>query len=504
MRSNSSLAQMKKEYNIADFGAVGNGQTVNTGVIQQVIDKASADGGGKVVVPAGQFLTGTLAMKSNVELHLRKGAILLGNTDPFDYQEMEMPGHPVSPKQDDNSSLALLVAYRADNIAVTGTGTIDGQGTALALNIDSLYHLGILKDPNYSSWGNRPNEKVRPKLFRFSLCNNVSIQDATLQNSACWGLSFELCRNLTLGKLIVLNRAYWNNDGMDITDCKNVRITNCDINSADDGICLKSYYPGNSNDSVLIADCTIRSGASAIKFGTASYGGFKNVTINNIKIYDTYRSAIAIESVDGGDIENIRVTNVVAENTGNAIFVRLGNRVRKTPGKIENIYIGNIKVQVPFGRPDINYDIRADEPGYHNPFSSSITGIPGYNVKDVTLENIEITYPGRASKAQAYFSLSRLKDFPEKIHNYPEFSMFGEMPSWGFYVRHTDNIKMKNVVLKLDDYDFRPAFIFDDVNNIDMDKIILPVDYQNNQIILRGNTHFSIKASGKLQEKRVL
>ncbi|MCO5238227.1 MAG: glycosyl hydrolase family 28 protein [Chitinophagaceae bacterium] len=498
---NRLYAQSQQQYNISDYGSVGDGKVLNTKPIQNLIDKASEQGGGIVLIPAGKFLTGTLVMKSNVELHLEKNAILLGSTNPFDYKEVEMKGHPVSPKQDDNSQLALLVAYQSNNIAVTGSGTIDGQGRELALNIDSLYHVGIIKDPNY---GGRPNETVRPKLLRFSMCNNVTIREATLKNSACWGLSFDLCTLLTLNKLTIINRAYWNNDGVDINDCKNVRITDCDISSADDGICLKSYYLGESNDSVLISNCTIRSGASAIKFGTASYGGFKNVTIDNIKIFDTYRSAIAIESVDGGDIENIKVTNIYAKNTGNALFIRLGNRVQQTPGKVENIYLGNIQVQVPFNRPDINYDMRAAEPGYHhNPFPSSITGIPGYHVKNVILENIEISYPGRASKGQAYFSLSRLGDFPEKINDYPEFSMFGEMPCWGLYVRHADDIKMKNITLKLDAEDFRPAFIFDDVKNVHMDKIRLPPDYQNGQIILRGNKAFSLNGSGNIKAKEI-
>lgn len=206
---------------------------------------------------------------------------------------------------------------------------------------------------------------MRPKLVRFSECHHVRFSAITFKNSSCWGLSLELCNNLVIDGVTVYNRAYWNNDGMDITDCKNVRITHCKVNSADDGICLKSYYPGYSDDSIYIADCTIRSGASALKFGTASFGGFKNVTIENIAIFDTYRSAIAIESVDGGDIENISVNNIVAKNTGNAIFIRLGQRSGDIPG------------------------------GYHNPFPSSITGIPGHYVQDVVLSNIEVTYPGR-------------------------------------------------------------------------------------------------------------
>ncbi|MFT3902671.1 MAG: glycosyl hydrolase family 28 protein [Niabella sp.] len=502
LHSNKLISQSSKQYNIQQYGAVSNGTTLNTEIIQKAINTASENGGGVVVIPKGKFLTGSLEMKSNVSVYLQKGAVLLGSTDPFQYKEIHLERGALKPKNDDNASLALFVAYRADNISIAGPGTVDGQGRALAINIDSLYHLGIIKDPNYSSWANRPNEKIRPKLVRFSTCDYVKIEEATLMNSASWGLSFELCNNLVLDKLVIINLAYWNNDGMDITDCKNVQVTNCDINSADDGICLKSYYPGRTNDSVLIANCTVRSGASAIKFGTASYGGFKNVTINNIKVFDTYRSAIAIECVDGGTIENIRATNIVAKNTGNAIFIRLGNRAEGV-GQLKNIYIGNMKVQVPFIRPDINYDLRAHEPAYTNPISSSITGIPGHKVKDITIENVEITYPGRATKGQAYFPLSRLKDFPEKIKEYPEFSMFGEMPAWAFYVRHADNITMRNITLKLAAEDFRPAFVFDDANNIDMEKIKLPRGYQYEQIILRNNEGFSIKESGDLEGKKI-
>lgn len=496
-----SFAQEKKEYSIVKYGAVGDGKILNTKAIQKAIDIASANNGGKVIVPEGKFLTGALEMKSKVELHISENATLLGSTNPSHYASLEMEGRPESPKKDDNSQLALLVAYKADNISISGPGVIDGQGRALALHIDSLHHFGIAIDPNYSYGLNRPNEKMRPKLVRFSTCNNVNFSNTTFRNSACWGLSFELCSNLVIDSITIFNRAYWNNDGIDITDSKNVRVTNCNVNSADDGICLKSYYPNYFNDSVHIANCTIRSGASAIKFGTASYGGFKNVNIENIEIYDTFRSSIAIESVDGGIIENIQVSNITAENTGNAIFIRLGHRDGEKPGVIKNVHIANMKVEVPFGRPDMNYDIRAMSSGHHNTIPSSITGIPGHSVQDVLLENIEITYPGRASKGQAYFSLSRLDQFPEKIRNYPEFSMFGELPAWGIYIRHTTGIKMKNVFLNLEDRDFRPALIFDDVKGIDLQKIKLPDNLNSEQIILKDFSEFNMtpKKEGQIR-----
>ena len=487
-----AFAQKGKEYPIENYGAIADGKTLNTGAIQKVIDMASANNGGKVIVSKGNYLTGTLEMKSNVELYISEDGKLLGSTNPRDYYTLEMKGRPESPKKDDNSQLALLVAYKADNISISGNGIIDGQGQALALNVDSLHHLGIAVDPNYSERHKRPNEKMRPKLLRFSSCDNVHLSETTFRNSACWGLSFELCNSLIIDNVTIYNRAYWNNDGMDITDSKNVRVTNCDVNAADDGICLKSYYPDYYNDTIYIANCTIRSGASAIKFGTASYGGFKNVTIDNITIFDTYRSSIAIESVDGGLIENIKVSNITAQNTGNAFFIRLGHRGGEKPGIVRNVHISNMKVQVPFGRPDINYDIRATTAGHFNTIPASITGIPGHYVENVLLENIEITYPGRASKGQAYFSLSRLDQFPEKIKNYPEFSMFGELPSWAVYVRHTTGITMKKVSLQLEDTDFRPALIFDDVKGVDLLDLSIPNNLSKEQIILKDVIKFEM------------
>jgi len=473
-----------REYNILDFGAKPDGETINTEIIQKIINQASEAGGGEIVVPVGVFLTGSLELKSNIHLFLAKGAILLGSSNPYHYQEMKMPGRPDTDKKDDNSQLALLTAYKADNITISGSGKIDGQGRALALNIDSLHHIGNRIDPNYNFNDMRPSETVRPKLFYFSTCNNINILGVELQNSACWGLSFELCHGLKIDGAKVFNRAYWNNDGIDILDCRNVSIINCDINSADDGICLKSYYSKYGNDSIYIANCTLRTSASAIKLGTASYGGFKNITINNIKVYDTYRSAIAIESVDGAEIKNLEVGNVKAENVSNAIFIRLGHRGGKKPGSIENVYIHNVKAQIAFGRPDINYDMRGPSIGFfHNPFPASITGIPGYKAEGIRIENVEIIYPGRSSKGMAYIPLSRLSQVPEQISNYPEYDMFRELPAWGFYVRHVNNIVFKNVVLKVEHPDFRPPFVLDDVTDVTFNQLTLPED--SSSIVIR-------------------
>lgn len=487
-----------KKFLVTQYGAVPDGKTLNTQAIQKAIDAAFKNKGGQVIFPKGKFLSGSVVMKSNVTLYFEEEAVLLGSTNPKDYVNMAFAGRPDSPKKDDNSQLALILAHKANNIAIKGKGTIDGQGLQLALNIDSLHHAGVAIDPKYSLRRNRPNETMRPKLFRFSQCDTVLIEGLKVGEASCWGLSFELCSNLVLDKLTIVNRSYWNNDGIDITDCKNVKVTNCDINAADDGICLKSYYPGYYNDSIYIANCTIRSSASAIKFGSASFGGFKNVTIKDIKVYDTFRSAIAIESVDGAIIDNIDVSNIDAVNTGNAIFIRLGQRSGDKPGSIKNVSIKNIKVQVPFGRPDINYDLRGPEVDFfHNPFPSSIVGMEGYAIENVVLENIEINYPGRASKAMAYIPLSLLDQVPEAAKDYPEFSMFGELPAYGFYVRHVNGISMKNIKLTLDNPDFRPAIVFDDVKGIQMEEITVPKK-QKGQIILKNSKEIGLDIDSNL------
>lgn len=489
----SNAKRLQKDFLITSYGAKSDEKTINTIAIQKAIDAAFKNKGGRVVFPKGNFLSGSIILKSNVTLYFEEGCVLLGSTNPKDYPNMTFEGRPDSPKKDDNSQMALIIAHKAKNIAVIGKGTIDGQGLQLALNIDSLHHAGITVDPKYSLRRNRPSETMRPKLFRFSQCESIVIEGLKAGEASCWGLSFELCHNLVLNNLKIVNRSYWNNDGIDITDCKNVRVTNCDINAADDGICLKSYYPGFYNDSVYIANNTIRSSASAVKFGSASFGGFKNVIIKDIKVYDTFRSAIAIESVDGAFIENIEVSNIDAVNTGNAIFIRLGKRTEDKPGSIKNVSIKNIKVQVPFDRPDSNYDLRGPEVDFfHNPFPSSIVGLKGHNIENVVLENIELNYPGRSSKGMAYIALNRLHQVPEAAQDYPEFSMFGELPAYGFYVRHANGISLKNIKLTLDDADFRPAFVFDDVQNINMQEINLP-EAKHKQIVLKNVTSATLE-----------
>lgn len=490
----------QKKYNIKNFGAVADGRTLNTEKIQAAIDKASGDGGGQVIIPEGKFVTGTIVLKQGVDLHLNPNAVLLGSTNPYDYPFMNEVLIKGSVKEGESIG-ALIGARSADHIAITGQGTIDGQGRKLALTIDSLFYVGKLDTAYYNLRRKRPGR--RPGDIKIESCENVTVSGITIKNAAGWVQTYDLCKNLTIDHIRVESDAYWNNDGMDVEDCSNVRITHCFVNAADDGICLKSVHAGLFNDSIYIDNCTVRSSASAIKFGTASTGGFKNIVIKNIRVFDTFRSVIAIESVDGGILENVLVDSVFATNTGNPVFIKLGHRNVNGPiGTLKNILIKNMKVEVPFGRPDANYDLRGPALAFfHNPFPSSIVGLPGHPVENVVLENIEISYPGNGNDGLAYLPLYRLKDVPEVAKEYPEFSMFGELPAWAFYVRHVEGLVIKNVSVVARKKDYRPAYVFDDVKGLSLSNCGVKENDQGKQFILNNVSGEKLQVDNKLVQK---
>ncbi len=467
----------KKIFDITTFGAVGDGNTNNVAAIQKAIDSAAAAGGGQVFIPAGKFVTGVISMRSGVELHVSANAFLLGSTKRSDYGTTR--------------ASALIVADKQNHISITGTGTIDGRGREVVADVDRMLREGTLQDPQWQTvnpWGQkRSAEFNRPHLLTFKNCDQVTITGVLFKDAACWVQTYRECTNLIIDSIRVQSTAYYNNDGIDIDDCRNVKVTRCNVNADDDGICLKSGNPDTFCENIEISDCVVRSSASALKFGTASHGGFKRVKVSNIKIYDTYRSAIALESVDGGTLEDGLIENIKATNTGNAIFIRLGHRKTEAAiGKVRNIIITNVKVEVPAGKPDKGYEMEGPVvTAPHNVFPASITGLPGYLVENVILENISVTYEGGSSKQVAHFALDSLQKVPEKAPDYPEFSMFGELPCWGLYVRHVNGLQLKNIKLQYKQPDFRPAVIFDDVQQLRVEGLHIPAAQTTPVLVLK-------------------
>ena len=453
-----SLHLSAKDYPASSFGIYSDGVTLNTRSIQFAIDYIHGQGGGRLVFDVGRFLTGSIHLKSNVTLHLLEGAVLLGVTNPPDY--------------DRKGLTALILCHDQVNIAITGVGVIDGQGRQVARNVAAMVHKGLIKDLFRND---RPEVEIRPMLIYFRSCANILISGITLRNAAAWVQTYDQCKNLRIDKITVDSRAFWNNDGLDIVDCDSVWVTNSYIDSDDDGVCLKSHDASKVCQNITVRNCTIRSSASAIKFGTASHGGFRNVKLINIRIFDTYRSAIALEAVDGGFIENVEADSIRVTNTGNGVFLRIGERVSGKRGRLENIRISNMSIEIAATKPDAGYEY--DGPIEHMPRNISpaivIAGLSGSPVNNVTFTNIEIKHPGDGNPQFANVPLTALDSIPEKPAAYPEFSMFGELPAWGVFIRHAKNIQFSKLSLSSTKKDYRMAIVLDDVQSSQFNSTIV-------------------------------
>jgi hypothetical protein len=388
---------------------------------------------------------------SNVTIQLEEGAILVGSVNPLDYEQ-------------NYNWTAMIFALDQQNIGITGKGVIDGQGFQVAYNLISLIHSGVISDPlKYD----RPRETIRPQNIYFRGCRNIQIRGIILKDPGSWNQQYDQCRNLIIDGISVDSKSYWNNDGVDIVDCDSVSVTNSYFDAADDGICLKSHSPDFICQNVYIHNNTVRTSANGIKFGTASYGGFRNIKIINNLVFDTYRSAITFAAVDGGVVENIVVDSLRSINTGNVIFLRIGERRAGRKGKMNNISISNVYAEVPSAKPDAGYNYEGPvEDLPRNVSPASIVGMPDVKIENVTLKNIEIHYPGGGNEAYAKVGINELDKVPEMAASYPEFSMFKELPAWGFYIRHAKGITFDNVILSCGKKDYRRAVVFDDVNGV--------------------------------------
>ena len=442
-----ALSAAGKDYYASMFGIKSNGTTLNTTAIQKAVDYISAEGGGKLIFKVGRYLTGTIELKDNVTIELGEGAVLVGSTNPYDYYRK-------------GDAFGMVISNGAENIGIVGLGVLDGQGRELANNFLGQIALGFIPDP--FKLGRPAN---RPHLVYLCQSKNVTLKGINLRNSSCWTCTTDRVEGLLIDGVTLESRAFWNNDGFDIVDCKDAVIQNCFVNASDDGICLKSHHKDVCNDNVIVRHNTITSSASGIKFGTFGVGGFRNIQILDNVVYDTFRSAITIQSVDGGFAENIVVDGLKSYNTANPIYLVVGQRRGENKSWMKNITIRNVYAEVPVDKPDYGVDYEGptleDQP--RNVLPCGIVGLPGQPVENVTVENVEIRFPGGGDPSFAKVGTYELEKVPEMPTAYPEFSQFKELPAWGFYIRHAKNVHFQNVKLTAEAKDYRPAFVFDDV-----------------------------------------
>lgn len=436
-------AVRSQDYNILSEGAKGDGKTLNTQVIQETIDKCSAHGGGTIYFPPGTFLTGSIILKSHVTLDLGKGAVLLGSKNLNDYT-------PVQPAfvalRTAEPTRQLIFAEGQEDISITGEGTIDGQGAAFIVQ------------------GKGGEGTKRPHVLQLINCRDVTLEGIRMIQSGAWMQHLLACEGLQIRGLRIYNHSSYNNDGLDIDGCKNVTISDCIIDSDDDGLVLKSTSP-RLCENVTISNCVISSHCNAIKLGTESTGGFRNIAISNCVVSpsrDTTpiygiaigQSAISVEMVDGGVLEQVSIDHISITETSTPIFVRLGNRGRKYTAHAPDPSMGSLH--------DVNISHIIAKTSSKT--TSSITGIPGYPVKDITLSHIRIINTSAGTKDDVQ------REVPENIKGYPTAGMFGKaLPASGFYVRHADHIVFDHVQISAPAEEVRPAYVFDDARDILLD-----------------------------------
>lgn len=402
--------------------------------LQGEIDRASA--GGVVTVPAGEWEVKPIVLKSDLTLRLEKGATIFASTNISDY--VATPG-----------ARAFIFAEGATNLVVEGEGTICGRGWAFT-------EMKGIKGES--------QPQLLPVLMRYSRCRNLRLEGITYRDGGAWGCHLRNCDGVVVRRVKANNHVNHTNDGLDI-ESRNVLVEDCEFDADDDAVCLKSESdPAFPVENVEVRNCKMASCCNAIKFGTGSYGDFRNIDIHDctlvratgnhcfswwkvmpgVKEGISGLSALALEVVDGGRMENVRIRDInIVEGYQNPIFIRLGRR--HPPAKGQRTYLKDVVIENVTGAAE-------------SLFPCIIAGVPGGRVKGVTLRNIDLTFPGGET------SKWRRTEIPENEAGYPKHYMwnYNPLPAYGFYLRHADDITFENVRLKLLSHDDRVPILSED------------------------------------------
>lgn len=471
-------------FNVRDYGSAGDGKTLDHGAINKAIEAAAAEGGGTVVFPPGQYLCGSIRLKSNINLHLSAGAVIIAapqSSNAYDETEEFMP-----PAYQDGGHTyfrnSLIWGEGLDNVSITGTGMIDGRGGWD--KGDGLFAWNPILDrmAGCASEGERPalrtDDSGRPlpnngmppvrrgnKAVALKLCKNVLIRDVTIYRAGHFAILATGCDNLTIDNVTIDT----NRDGIDIDCCRNVAITNCRVNAPlDDAISPKSSYAlgeARLTENVMISNCLVtgyevgtlidgtmvpgkQNQVGRIKFGTESSGGFRNVTIANCTFQCSM--GLALQSVDGGILENFTVTNLAMNDVRKyGLHITTGNRNRtpdlKTKSRMRNINISNVVMD-----------------GVGKIAGIILTGIPEQPIEGVTLQNIRCVTVGGGTKQDA------AKQIPE-AGGYPKAVWAGDLSAYGIFARHVRDLKLEDVSFRFQKPEMRPAATFINVDGLEIE-----------------------------------
>jgi len=480
-------------FNVRTYGAVGDGKAVDTPAINKAIEAVAAAGGGTLVFPAGTYLCFTIRLKSGVELYLSRGCTILAADSPkrgeatgyngggYDAAE---PNDPWTPYQDyghNHWRNSLFYAENEHNFSICGPGLIFGKG---------LSHGGNgARGDYYDFVADQPG--VGNKTIALKNCSNVILRDFSVLKGGHFAVLATGVDNLTFDNLLIDT----DRDGFDIDCCRNVRVSNCTVNSPwDDGICPKSSYAlgyARSTENVTIANNYVtgiyelgsvvagtwkrfaedaavpRQGR--IKCGTESNGGFRNITITGNVMEGS--KGISLETSDGAFLEDIAITGNTLRDTVDApLFLRLSRRNRNPketmrPGTLRRILISNL----------VSYNSSAST-------ASILSGVPENMIEDVKIANCYFGHEGLPKTMRTHWGETRLPmpdwhgiQVPELEAAYPELLQFGPTPCNGFFLRHLRNLEMSHVEIAPANADPRPAFWLEDTHRTDFFAITAPV-----------------------------
>lgn len=468
-------------FNVRTYGAAGDGKTVDSPAINRAVDAAATAGGGAVVFPAGIYLSFSIRLRSHVQLRLEPGSVILAADSPLPGQTTGYDGgtyDAAEPKtawdayQDyghNHWHNSLIWGEGLENCSIVGPGLIWGRGLSNGRTTVTLGYRFVAEQPG-----------VGNKTVALKNCRNVLLRDFAILKGGHFGLLLTGVDNLTIDNLTIDT----DRDGMDIDCCRNVRVSNCSVNSPwDDGICPKSSFAlgyARSTDNVTITNCyvtgcyelgTVIDGSfkrftsetmakdhpyqtGRIKCGTESNGGFRNITISNC-VFDGCQG-LALESVDGALLEDIAISNITMRDVVSCpLFFRLGARLRGPQGTkvgtLRRVLVNNL----------VSYNTASR-------ISSIVSGIPGYSIEDIKISDVYVEHVGGASPESA-----NIKP-PEDAQAYPEPSMFGTMPAQGFFFRHVRHLEVSHTEVQPVVPDPRPAFYLEDVERADFVAVTAP------------------------------
>lgn len=434
-------------FNVRDFGATGDGQTNDTAAIQQAIEACAQSGGGRVVLTRGRFLSATIHLRSHVELHLTSTATLLAHPDVSLYHVDTITPYVIL-------SRMLVYAHGCEFAAITGAGTIDGQAN--------------LFSPK--------EEDIRPMLVRLRDCTHARVEGVLLKDSASFNLHPVHCKHLRIVGLRINSMLRPNNDGIDIDGCQDVFISDCHLTGTDDNIALKTIEHGAPCLDVVITNCILSSLCAAIRIGPDAVANIERVTVTNCIIRNTGLNGIKIQEAQGAVMKDFLFSNILMENVRGPISVWLkGWKVGAghwavqsdenwEQGRVENISFENIRGT----SPEIAWGML-------------VIGTTKTRPCRISFSNIDIAFAGGGTTEMAR------RVVPERDREYPEHGIYGELPAYGLYARHADDLTLNNVRFRLQSPDLRPAIVCDDVSDLELNGFKADADPKTESLIRLHN-----------------